>query len=68
MFNHPEGQPHPRPPSHLKKSKRYDFGEDIFGKSSKAVEEILKKGNQLELVVGSEKKDIIVYSFSDTVN
>lgn len=48
MFNHPEGQPHPRPPSHLKKSKRYDFGEDIFGKSSEAVEEILKKGNQLE--------------------
>ena len=27
-----------------------------------------KKGNKLELVVGSEKKDIVVYSFSDTEN
>ena len=27
-----------------------------------------KKGNKLELVVGSEKKDIIVYSFSDIEN
>ena len=48
MFNHPEGNPHPRPPSHLKKSRRYDFGEDIFGKSSDAIEEILKKDNQLK--------------------
>ena len=27
-----------------------------------------KKGDKLELVVGSEKKDIIVYTFSDTEN
>tara|TARA_Y100001954_G_scaffold190680_1_gene204867 strand:+ start:3251 stop:4795 length:1545 start_codon:yes stop_codon:yes gene_type:complete len=48
MFNHPEGQAHPRPPSHLKKSKRYDFGEDILGESSKVIEEFLKKENQLK--------------------
>lgn len=28
-FNHPEGQAHPRPPTHLKRVKRYDFGEFI---------------------------------------
>ena len=33
MFNHPEGQAHPRPPVHLKKVKRYNFEENLFGKS-----------------------------------
>ena len=48
MFNHPEGQSHPKPPSHLKKVKRYEFGESIFGKSPRFIESFLKKENQLK--------------------
>ena len=42
-------------------------GFPVYGTTSGSLSKS-KKGNQLELVVGSEKKDIIVYSFSDTVN
>ena len=42
-------------------------GFPVYGTTSASLSKS-KKNNQLELVVGSEKKDIIVYSFSDTEN
>jgi len=63
MFNHPEGDPHPRPPSHLKKGKRYDFGEDLLGESFKAIESLLKKDDQLkdlsEISLAKQVRDFI---------
>ena len=42
-------------------------GFPVYGTTSASLSKS-KKSNQLELVVGSEKKDIVVYSFSDTEN
>ncbi len=42
-------------------------GFPVYGTTSASLSKS-KKNNQLELVVGSEKKEIIVYSFSDTEN
>ena len=42
-------------------------GFPVYGTTSASLSRS-KKGEKLELVVGSEKKDIIVYSFSDTEN
>ena len=59
----------------LESEKVYLFKEDgetvegfpVYGTTSACLSRS-KKGDQLELVVGSEKKDIIVYSFSGTEN
>ena len=42
-------------------------GFPVYGTTSASLSKS-KKSNQLELVAGSEKKDIIVYSFSDSEN
>ena len=42
-------------------------GFPVYGTTSASLSKS-KKNNQLELIVGSEKKEIIVYSFSDTEN
>ena len=42
-------------------------GFPVYGTTSASLSRS-KKSNKLELVVGSEKKDIVVYSFSDTEN
>jgi len=42
-------------------------GFPVYGTTSASLSRS-KKDGKLELVVGSEKKDIIVYSFSDTEN
>ena len=42
-------------------------GFPVYGTTSASLSKS-KKSNQLELVAGSEKKDIVVYSFSDTEN
>jgi len=42
-------------------------GFPVYGTTSASLSKS-EKSNQLELLVGSEKKDIIVYSFSDAVN
>ena len=42
-------------------------GFPVYGTTSASLSKS-KKSNQLELVAGSEKKDVIVYSFSDTKN
>ena len=41
MFKHPEGQPHPRPPVHLKKVGRYNFGEKILGDNFSEIKNFL---------------------------
>ncbi len=59
----------------MESEKVYLFKEDgetvegfpVYGTTSACLSRS-KKGDQLELVVGSEKKDIIVYSFSGTEN
>ena len=48
MFNHPEGQSHPWPPSHLKKLGRYNFGEDIFGMSFNAIKNFIHKNTSIK--------------------
>ena len=30
MYDHPEGEVHPKAPSHIKRFKNYHFGEEIF--------------------------------------
>jgi len=47
VFNHPEGEAHPRPPSHLKRIRRYDFGEEIFGKTPKSIISFLEQEKSL---------------------
>ena len=63
MFDHPEGQPHPRSPSHLKKVKRYDFGEAILGKAPGIIKNFLEKEGGLkdlsEISLGKQIRDFI---------
>jgi hypothetical protein len=62
-FHHPEGGTHPRPPSHLKKVKRYDFGEQLFGHSSKIIKKYLKevkpKNMNRELSVSRQVRNLV---------
>ncbi|MAR42711.1 MAG: hypothetical protein CMC48_01245 [Flavobacteriaceae bacterium] len=51
----------------FKESGKTVKGFPVYGTTSASLSKS-KKSNQLELVVGSEKKDIVVYSFSDTEN
>ena len=45
MFNHPEGQAHPRPPKNSKKYKETLYSEKIFGDAKAEIEIFLNKRN-----------------------
>ena len=51
-FHHPEGQPHPRPPSHHKKVKSYDFGWTINGEAKKLARAFLKRNSKFDSEIG----------------
>lgn len=61
MFIHPEGEIHPKAPSHKKRMKRYDFGELIFGNSPKRIETFFKAKNILrpEISLAKQVRDYI---------
>ena len=45
MYNHPEGQSHPRAPKHLKRLRRHSFGYHIEKRSLKKIKNFLTKEN-----------------------
>ena len=48
MFEHPEGQPHPRPPKNIRELKDLNYSEELFGKSSVEIKKFLKQKNTLQ--------------------
>lgn len=48
MFNHPEGEVHPKAPTHRKRVKDYDFGHELFGLSEQLIENFLAQESVLE--------------------
>ena len=43
MYNHPEGQSHPRAPKHLKRLRRHSFGYHIEKRSLKKIKKLSDK-------------------------